>query len=410
MRQLIAITAGLALTLPGAASAATVSVSVPVSRYEQQRLIFEAAPGESNSVTITRAPGGLQVADAGPPLDAGANCRAVDAHTVVCRDGKASIDLADGDDSVDLSAGPDADVDGGPGADTITGSADADDLSGGDGTDTIDGGPGADTIAGDGSLLFADRLSGGRGEDTLDYDEHSAPVTVTLPASGPATAGAEAEGDVIDGFEDVTSGRRGDDLTGNERANELWAGPGGRLHGLAGNDFLSIADGGYGDGGDGNDSIAAQGARRATIDCGPGRDVVVSPHPTALLRPGCEFWDFYYLGPGSVRVPVVSRVRGGRLSLVVPCPESESLGTAPRGRCTGSVRLDRDAGGRTLARRPVTIATGRSARVVVLLAPRDLARARRPGGLGVRVRYSVRHSDNPRAVNTGGYRTTVRAR
>jgi hemolysin type calcium-binding protein len=120
-------------------------------------LRIEAAPGEANAITVSDAPTGPVVSDAGAPLALAPGCCA----------GATSIevDLGDGDDFLTLDTALPARVSGGEGDDFI---------QGGSGDDRIDGGTGADTAygdAGDDSIVLRDDVtdtaSCGPGRDSV---------------------------------------------------------------------------------------------------------------------------------------------------------------------------------------------------------------------------------------------------
>ena len=194
---------------------------------------------------------------------------------------------------------------GGPGADALYGGIGDDVLEGGPGADTLNGGPGADTAsyaqsaAGvevrlhDGTVLGADaegdvlagienvtgsahadilegdaganRLDGGGGTDWLSYAGSDGPVSVRL-YDGLAERG-HAEGDSISGFENLRGSAYADRLAGTGRSNWLEGGAGNdQLRGGSGDDVL---DGGAGAdrfyGGPGADWITYRG-----VGCGGG--------------------------------------------------------------------------------------------------------------------------------------------
>jgi Ca2+-binding RTX toxin-like protein len=154
--------------------------------------------------------------------------------------------------------------------DTFIGSEAANALFGLNGNDSLIGGGGADT------------LDGGSGEDTADYIHSPTGVAVLLHAD--IAAGGDAEGDELDGIENVAgsaydddlrgddggnalSGRNGDDtLEGFGGADGLYGGQGDdALHGMNGADILSGdygndylnggADGDHLNGGTGDDTM-----------------------------------------------------------------------------------------------------------------------------------------------------------
>lgn len=117
---------------------------------------------------------------------------------------------------------------------------------------TITGNSGANLIEGFGG---ADVLNGGGGIDTLSYASSGSGVAVNLQTG--ATAGGDAQGDVISNFENLTGSEFADVLTGNTAANVI--------HGHGGNDVIrtgagnDLLNGGKGDdilsGGVGSDTF-----------------------------------------------------------------------------------------------------------------------------------------------------------
>jgi Ca2+-binding RTX toxin-like protein len=116
-------------------------------------------------------------------------------------------------------------LDGGAGADTLYGQGGADLLKGAGGADTLNGGNGADTLKGGGG---ADTLNGGNGSDTASYEASPEGVWVLLDTDD--AAGGDAEGDELNGIENLTGSAFADVLWGDDGVNEL--------RGLDGNDTL----------------------------------------------------------------------------------------------------------------------------------------------------------------------------
>jgi Ca2+-binding RTX toxin-like protein len=117
------------------------------------------------------------------------------------------------------------------------------------GNDTIYGYAGDDTIYGLGGndVIFggagADEIHGGAGEDTASYSD--SPEAVWINLSFGQGNGGYAEGDTLDGIEDLTGSSYADHLAGNDGTNVLQGGYGNDvLEGGAGADRL---DGGAGD-------------------------------------------------------------------------------------------------------------------------------------------------------------------
>ena len=134
-----------------------------------------------------------------------------------------------------------------------TGTSGDDSLVGTTGDDTLRGLGGNDTLEG---ASGADRLDGGAGTDLLSYWNSDAGVEVNL-ASG-SVSGGHAQGDTINGFENVLGSRQhGDRLTGDGGSN--W------LHGGGGADRLA--------GGGGDDTLEG-GAGADRLDGGAGTDLL----------------------------------------------------------------------------------------------------------------------------------------
>jgi Ca2+-binding RTX toxin-like protein len=142
----------------------------------------------------------------------------------------------------------------------VTGSSFGDGIIGSSGANVIDGGGGNDTLSGRGG---ADTLIGGAGTDTATYSTSSASVTVSLghvgfisTPLGPVSlqfingtgAGGDAQGDSLNGIENLVGSNFNDNLTGSNLAN--------RLDGRAGDDNIF--------GGDGNDTLI--GGSQVDID------------------------------------------------------------------------------------------------------------------------------------------------
>lgn len=209
------------LIVAGTAQAESGSV-----RVDRGQLIFQAASGQDNRVTVTERDGRLWVSDV-VPLTPGAGCATVTTTEVVCpAPGVSSvhIELGDGDDSVEPVFLPLV-ADGGDGKDTLSGGDGNDTLSGGDGADTISGGSGNDTLdGGDGATdptIKDDTLDGGEGDDTL-YGGN--------------------------GHDDLHGGPGWDYLDGEEWSDSLWGDDGNdELHGGNTPNGGNILNGGYGD-------------------------------------------------------------------------------------------------------------------------------------------------------------------
>ncbi|MGF1454420.1 MAG: tandem-95 repeat protein [Alphaproteobacteria bacterium] len=124
-------------------------------------------------------------------------------------------------------------------------------LEGRDGPDTLIGGAGNDTLEGG---LDADELDGGADRDTASYVSSNAGVQISLVAG--TASGGSAEGDSLQGIEDLIGSDFADDLEGDGEANVLSGGRGAdTLTGNGGDDTLSGGRDADGlDGGDGTDT------------------------------------------------------------------------------------------------------------------------------------------------------------
>jgi Ca2+-binding RTX toxin-like protein len=136
--------------------------------------------------------------------------------------------------------------------DELTGNAGVNRLTGRRGEDILNGGGGNDTLNGGSG---ADKLIGGAGVDTADYGWSGKGVTVNLEKG--IGLGGDAQGDTLQGIENISGSAFADMLTGDAGRN--------RLNGMAGNDTLR---GGAGD------DVLVGGAGADTLDGGNGaRDV-----------------------------------------------------------------------------------------------------------------------------------------
>jgi hemolysin type calcium-binding protein len=351
-----------------------------------------AAPGRLERYELVTAPGEVLRAGVGCLLDALAG-PAIASCPATAPVGSLRLVLGDGDDSFTAPSGADpfttipVIADGGPGADTLAlapGAASAvlaggegdDVLSGAGGDDRIDAGPGDDDIfAGAGS----DVVRGGTGVDTLAYERipqalATQPLAVTLDDT-PGDGFAGERDDVGADVEQVTGGQADDLLAGSSAANRLSVaggpgddtlagGPGSdRLDGGDGADrLLSLASGEQALlallepgrhiptatsaaaednvvlGGAGDDIITAtpRDARLHTgdrIDCGPGRDVLLS-FPPAVPPPGCELVcvTATWCQP-TLRADSGGVLRRRLVSVTLACPRQTIAG------CRGGLRL-----------------------------------------------------------------------
>ncbi|CEJ13853.1 Bifunctional hemolysin/adenylate cyclase precursor [bacterium YEK0313] len=151
-------------------------------------------------------------------------------------------------------------IDGGDGNDTIVGNGAANTLAGGNGNDTLSGGGGNDILIGG---QGADVLNGDAGTDLASYAASGSAVFVSL--AGGANTGGDAEGDVLNGIENLTGSAFDDALTGNSGSNVLTGGGGNdALSGGAGNDTLN---------GDAGNDLLDGGTGTDTLRGGTGDDI-----------------------------------------------------------------------------------------------------------------------------------------
>ena len=240
-----------------AIAAAPASAQAATARVENGELIVEAAPGESNRITVNEWVGGpteefvdgFDVSEnGGGQLTAGAGCQdeGFSNTYVICRFrseiGSIRMSLGDMNDYGSLDLGDDPGPYSPPwtGPSVIDGGSGADELRGSYGTDEIDGGQGPDD------------LTGGPGEDTATYAKRGS-VSVDIddqPDDGNTGDGpGGARDNVRTDVENLTGGGGDDLLRGGVGDN--------RLTGGAGNDIL--------DGGDGGDTMfGGSGTDRVT--------------------------------------------------------------------------------------------------------------------------------------------------
>jgi Ca2+-binding RTX toxin-like protein len=156
-RILIATVLALAAAV-GPAQASTVTTS-------GSKVVYRAAAGERNDVTLSATNRSVIVKDAGATVT---GCTAIDANSALCEGvfRRATVTLGGGADKLRVT-GLAVSADAGSGADRLTGGAEDDTLNGAAGNDVVDGGAGDDLLLGDAGN---DTLRGGRGRDELDGD------------------------------------------------------------------------------------------------------------------------------------------------------------------------------------------------------------------------------------------------
>src|SRR4051794_30563055 len=108
--RIVPATAALVLVLAAPAMASSVSIAPPATGASAARLVYDAAPGEANVLTVSYSRFGdiATVTDPGATIDPDAGCTAVDAHTATCEAlvgddgsfGETRVSLGNADDSV----------------------------------------------------------------------------------------------------------------------------------------------------------------------------------------------------------------------------------------------------------------------------------------------------------------------
>jgi hypothetical protein len=373
---LTAIAASLAMAAPAAASSAHAN---PVSDGEASSVVYAAAPGEDNRLTVDVDDETVVFEDTGATISPGDGCVASSPQRVVCTLDTShttglAVTLGDRDDTARLLGNAFGRTDGGPGADVITGGPGGGSIYGGPGDDRIeggesgsylDGGTGRDTIAGgddeeDCRTTHAecDYLVGGdapgrperdvftgAGKDIVDYEGRQEQITVDL-AKG--VGGAKGEGDRISGLRGASGGSKADTLTGTAGANYLVGRRGDdRIRARAGADLVKghagadAVDGGADRdrlrGGAGDDRFL--NGRDRAVDrhlCGPGVDSIVGQD----LRDFVDGDDCETAGWASSR----STPELGTIIVSPEWPRNDESVMAYRGtcidnRCRGTVRL-----------------------------------------------------------------------
>ena len=294
LKVLLAGVAALASTL---LVQPALGATVGVTREDDFPLIvYEAAVGEINDVSIVEAPEGVfTITDLNAAITPQtAECASIASNAVRCAFGPEEQEEAevvvfakDGADSVDVvSYG--AFVAGGPGPDTLSGTRHAQTLSGGlgddrlvgrSGTQELNGGQGADSLEGglgDDTLeggAGTDVIAGGPGNDIVAYTDHRAPVKITF--DGRANDGSVGENDWVRAdVESVFSGLGPTTFIGDAHRNEFYGGDE--------RDFVSAGAG---------DDVIFAGGGRDVLTGGTGEDVLFGFFGADVIRggPGKDF-------------------------------------------------------------------------------------------------------------------------
>jgi hypothetical protein len=390
----ILLTLLVLLAIPAPAGAATIAYV-----EDEPHFAFSAEPGETNDLLLDENDDGdLMVSDAGAPLTPGANCEAIDAHTARCSpwlvggDVNLRVFLGDGDDQVHVGPIPAGRIL------TVRGTTVID---GGDGDDlldarraaatVLDGGPGRDELysgviggsldGGDGTE--PDLLVGSKRQDIVTYAGRTTPVTVNLSDKG--TDGAPGEHDVLRSVEGAVGGTQADHLTGDDRKNVLFGGPGRDvLRGLGGDDGFATGLTGL------IPDPPTGSAAHDRVICGAGDDVVYGRRSTDETPRSCEGVIVRRALPdelgGSGSALLAAYPAGRRVSVFCSSEEDWEDPAVARMRCSGDMRL-RDRHHRLLA-----VAHFRRGRGVLTSRLRftrlGTRLAARPDGVLATVRYS----------------------
>jgi Ca2+-binding RTX toxin-like protein len=224
----VLILAASCLLLPAPALGSTVDLDF----NGDARVQYEAALGETNTVTINLAGGTYTVTDSAG-IVAGSGCAQVSGTQATCPDAGVFRVTAEGrdlNDNITVNAAPPlgAVLHGGSGTDTLRGGPADDRFHGGDGNDTLRGGDGDDVFDGG---LGNDTLDGQNGSDTASYSARTEPVRVDLSFKIGGQSGGEIALNERDGLlanvENAIGGAGDDEIVGGEGYNLLSGGPGG---------------------------------------------------------------------------------------------------------------------------------------------------------------------------------------
>jgi Ca2+-binding RTX toxin-like protein len=313
MKSLLSLAvAAAALGLPGAAHAASLS-------YEGNALVYRAAPGEANSVTLNATSDGrVAIGETGASLSFPSGCsQANESMPVLCQvatvdvlrfelgdgadraaiqdisvsGGVIAVNGGDGNDQLEGGPGAAATLDGGAGddairsqesADVLAGGPGADELIGGAGDDKLHGGDGDDTLMPDRYTTGNDLVDGGPGIDRLqDYnDPTKSPQPVNVTLDGQANDGRPGERDDVRAVEHVRTYAGGTFVMseGPDRVEVFTPSDQGpaTVQGRGGADVLLAGVGRQTlDGGAGDDTIEG-GFGNDVLTGGPGRDVIAA--------------------------------------------------------------------------------------------------------------------------------------
>jgi Ca2+-binding RTX toxin-like protein len=265
LRTALIASLAAALALPAVAHSA---IAGP-SQIEGSDIVFTAAPGEANRVTVTGQGTGqnqrVVLEDAGAQVQAGRNCTQLAPNRVSCpRSDFVIVRLEDGDDEAQTSGelvNTFVSLEGDQGSDSLRGIVGITSLDGGTGTDRLVGGSATIRLSG------VDIARRGEFEDVPDHNRERDEIECAESFPGtnrPLPLRVEVDAnDVLSGpcpphyvfLETFVV------IEGTEGADSLTsAGPPTRVNGLGGDDTLSGQDSGDRlDGGTGNDVLFGQG-------------------------------------------------------------------------------------------------------------------------------------------------------
>ncbi|HET8952926.1 MAG TPA: calcium-binding protein [Solirubrobacteraceae bacterium] len=331
--RLIGLAALAAALLPAAPAAASQITS------NGSTVTYTAAPGESNSVLVSRVEYDTSCGSIGAPclsvFDSQARITSVSGacelvssspiygDTAVCSVPTDVVaNLGDRDDAywgwsgpniVDGGAGNDTPITGAGGDDSLHGGIGSDELEGWDGDDLLDGGPGDDYLEGiayveEGMTHGTDTYIGGGGYDTVTYEGRT--EDLSLSPDGVANDGATGEHDDIGtDIMAIGGGHGADTMTGNGARNVFGGGEGDDvLDGAGGDDHL----------------VGASGADKLTG--GPGQDLLGGESGDDLLIGGPGVDRFY---GDSVSACIAYSCPSGRDDIRAQDGEQEEINCGP---------------------------------------------------------------------------------
>jgi RTX calcium-binding nonapeptide repeat (4 copies) len=407
--KLTAALVALLLVTAGTAHAGTVHKIAGPGAH----IVFQAAPGEDNEMSIYESGGFVYVTDIGPPVTAGSGCEAIGSNSRCGTAGVTTVSVyaGNGDNSVSTTVSYDTRIEGagansnfffgGPGDDELHGSTGRDKLHPGGGDDEVFGGGAADILSGGAGR---DGLHGGEGDDEfwsdpgpeafggdggvdrVTYFGRSAPIVVDLdndlifPQDGEAGEGDDVGSDI----ENVVGGAGDDKLLGQS--------------GAVANDL---------DGGPGHDLLVGRGGIDS-FHAGPGADEVRSADGTLDTADCGDDTDFYEADPFDTLIACETNLAppppaGTPAGPVTPAPAAATLRIGPRRvrltrrgvarlrlrctggaaeRCSGVLKLKRRTE-RTLGKRRFSVAAG-ATRTVRIRLPRAVRTRIEPRGLRAR--------------------------